>query len=413
MLVLHIFRWLLVAMEASIALPIFYLCVVSLAALLVVWRHKTTDDYMSKVDAASSWRPSFALLLPAHDEEAMLGNLLESLARLDYPRDRYTVYVIADNCTDNTVDVARTTGWVRVCERLDEVKRGKGYALNWVFNKLETEHEIYDAYVILDSDSVVEPTYLQALERELVRGTQAIHSRNVVMDPTASPSTALRWIALTLIAHVRPLGRNAIGGSSTIGNGMCLSRAVVERYPWNAFTLTEDYEYYLTLVQNGVRICYVPDAVIHTHMPTTFAQMRTQDIRWESSAGHQPAWKITWQLLKDGVRSRDFMRLEAIAELLTPPLSFLVSSILLSLVLSLLALFPPAIFISLVLLAGLIFYVGTAFYLLRPPRSVYLAFLHAPGFMLWKIWVYLVLSRSKKHTKEWVRTSRVTSPGRS
>jgi cellulose synthase/poly-beta-1,6-N-acetylglucosamine synthase-like glycosyltransferase len=341
----------------------------------------------------------------------MLGNLLESLARLDYPHDRYTVYVIADNCTDNTATVASATGWVRVCERFDETKRGKGYALNWMFNKLEAEHEIYDAYVILDSDSVVEPAYLQALERELARGTQAIHSRNVVMDPTISPSTALRWIALTLIAHVRPLGRNAIGGSSTIGNGMCLSRVIVERYPWNAFTLTEDYEYYLTLVQNGVRIRYVPEAVIHTHMPATFAQMRTQDIRWESSAGQPSAWKTAWQLLRNGVRSRDFMRLEAIAELLTPPLSFLVSLILLSLVLSLLTLFLLGMLISLALLAGLIFYVGTAFYLLRPPGSVYLAFLRAPGFMLWKIWVYLVLSRSKKHTKEWVRTSRVTSPG--
>ena len=413
MFILQILRWLLLATEALLALPILYLCIISFAALLAVWKRIPTDGHMPSHTEISSSRPDFALLLPAHNEEAMLGNLLESLARLDYPRDSYTVYVIADNCTDNTATVARATGGVHVCERFDEVKRGKGYALNWIFSKLDAEQEIYDAYVILDADSVVEPTYLQALERELARGTQAIHSHNVVMEPTTSPSTALRWIALTLIAHVRPLGRNAIGGSSTVGNGMCLSRAIVERYPWNAFTLTEDYEYYLTLVKNGVHIRYAPDAVIHTHMPTTFAQMRTQDIRWESSAGQPPAWKTAWQLLRSGIRFHDFVRLEAIAELLTPPLSFLVCSILLLFVLSLFTLFPHGILAALMLLAGLLFYVGTAFFLLRPPRSVYLAFLHAPGFVLWKIWVYLVLSRSKKHTKEWVRTSRVTSPGRS
>ena len=220
-------------------------------------------------------------------------------------------------------------------------------------------------------------------------------------------STALRWIALSLMNYVRPLGRDAFGASSTLmGNGMCFSHDLLEQYPWQAFSVTEDYQYYLTLVEHSERIRYVPDAIVRSVMPTTFAQMRTQDIRWESSQGGQPAWKIAWKLLKGGIVNRDFVRIEAVAELLTPPLSNLVGLWLLTLVGSLLLWSIPYLLISFMLIIGLMCYIATAIYLLRPPRSVYSALLHAPGFVLWKLWVLLVLQRSKKHTAEWVRTSR-------
>ena len=105
----------------------------------------------------------------------MLGNLLESLSELAYPKDQYTVYVVADNCTDNTAELARETGWVQVYERFD-TKRGKGYALNWLLQKLEENQLIHDAYVILDADSVVVPTFLQSMTRELAQGAQALQA---------------------------------------------------------------------------------------------------------------------------------------------------------------------------------------------------------------------------------------------
>src|SRR5947209_1919436 len=105
---------------------------------------------------------------------------------------------------------------------------------------------------------------------------------------------------------------------------MCLSRALLVDYPWQAFSLAADYQYYLTLVEHGERVRYVPQAIVRSQMPTTFSQMRTQDIRWESSGGGQSTWRVVWRLLEAGLKYRDFARLEAIAELLTPPLSFLV-----------------------------------------------------------------------------------------
>jgi len=392
-------------MEALIVGPIFYLCVLSFSAILAERKRQAKNAQLSSRLESANY--TFAVLIPAHNEEVVLGTLLASLAHLDYPEDQYAIYVVADNCTDNTANLARAFDRTNVYERFDGIKRGKGYALNWLWQKLEEDHLAYDAYVVLDADSVVVSTFLQSMASELAQGRQAMQAKHTVLNISDSPGTALRLIALTLINHVRPLGRNALGASSTLtGSGMCLSRTLLMRYPWQAYSLTEDYQYYLTLVEHGERVHYVPNAVVRSQMPLTFAQMRTQDIRWESSEPGQKGWKVALKLLGAGLRSRDFVRLEAVAELLTPPLSFLVACWLLTFIASLLLWTLPGLLLSFILIGGLMCYIGTALYLLRPPRGVYIAFLYAPGFMLWKLWVYFVLRRSKKYTSEWVPTSR-------
>lgn len=401
--VIQILRWLALGLEGLLAMPVLYLCIVSISAVLAARKHKKETGSISLAPSILN----FAILVPAHNEIDVLGTLLGSLAALDYPQDHYAVYVVADNCTDTTAELARATGWVHVYERFDQNKRGKGYALNWLLQQLKQGQLKYDAYVIIDADSVVESTFLLAMNKELAQGGRALQACYTVLNVTESPSAALRWIALSLMNYVRPLGRDALGASSTLmGNGMCFSHDLLEQHPWQAFSVTEDYQYYLTLVQHSERIRYVPDAIVRSVMPTTFAQMRTQDIRWESSRGGQPSWKVAWKLLKGGIVNRDFIRIEAVAELLTPPLSCLVGLWLLTLVGSLLLWSIPYLLISIMLIIGLICYIATAIYLLRPPPSVYLALLHAPGFVLWKLWVLLVLERSKKHSAEWVRTSR-------
>jgi cellulose synthase/poly-beta-1,6-N-acetylglucosamine synthase-like glycosyltransferase len=407
MIVLQSLHWLLLAAEICVAFPVAYLCILSIFAVINA-RKKASAEVCHEVSIGG--HTNFAVLIPAHNEEVILHTLLENLSYLEYPKAMYTVYVVADNCTDGTAELARQFEGVCVYERNDAFKRGKGYALNWIWQELEESQLIYDAYVILDADSVVLPTFLQSMDKELVRGARALQACNTVLNVSASASTALRWIALALINHVRPLGRNAIGGSSTLtGNGMCLSRDLLVRHPWQAFGIAEDYQYYLTLIQYGEWVRYVPEAIVRSQMPTTFAQMRTQDVRWEASEPQQAQWRIALRLLSTGIRLGSFIRIEAAVELLTPPLSFLASACLLLFVATLLLWSPFEIVLSLALLGGLATYIATAFYLLHPPSMVYKALLHAPGFMFWKLWVHFVLSRSPKHTSEWVRTSRTSS----
>jgi cellulose synthase/poly-beta-1,6-N-acetylglucosamine synthase-like glycosyltransferase len=389
------------------ACPIVYLCVVSSSALLANWKRSTQGN---QEDKQATTQTTFAVLIPAHNEEAILGTLLASLSQLTYPKERYKICVIADNCTDKTADLARQFEDVQVYERFNPEKRGKGYALNWIWQQLADSQQVYDAYVVLDADSVAIPTFLQMMDKELQRGSKALQACNTVLNITTSPSTVLRWVALTLMNHVRPLGRTGLGCSATLtGNGMCLSYELLQRYPWQAFGIAEDYQYYLTLVQHGERISYVPEAIVRSQMPVTFEQMRTQDVRWEATPPQQSLWRIAWQLLGTALRSKSIVRLEAVAELLTPPLSLLVTACLLIFASSLLLWSPLEILFGFLLAAGVTYYIATAFYFIRAPLTVYKALVHVPGFMLWKLWVIFVLSRSRKHTKEWVRTARTSS----
>lgn len=408
MAIFLLLRWLLFVVEIWMAGPILYLCIVSVSAILSTKKRKAEYGRHSSASVFSNF--SFAILVPAHDEEVIISTLLDSLALLAYPKERYRIYVVADNCTDRTAELACAYAGVHVYERFDQTRRGKGYALQWLLLKLEEDQLIYDAYVILDADSVVVPTFLQSMARELASGAQALQASNSVLNTTASPATALRWLALSLMNHVRPLGRNGLGASSTLtGNGMCLRRTLLQRCPWQAFSLGEDYQYYLTLIESGERVRYVPDAVVRSHMPTRFDQMRTQDIRWEASSGNQAAWRSAPKLLSAGLRFHDFVRIEAALEVLVPPLSSLVSGCLLLLIVSLLLWSSVDLIFILLLIAGLLFYIGTAFYLLHPPLRVYRAFVYAPGFMIWKLWVYFVLRRSARYTSEWIRTDRTLS----
>jgi cellulose synthase/poly-beta-1,6-N-acetylglucosamine synthase-like glycosyltransferase len=403
MIILHFLSWTLLAIEIGIAFPIAYLCILSISALVATRKRERRNQVRPyKQEAAQN---NFAILIPAHNEEMILSKLLESLAQLDYPQELYTTYVIADNCTDTTANLARQFDRVCVYERFNEKERGKGYALSWIWQQLADKQ--HDAYVVLDADSVVVPTFLHSMDNELAQGALALQACNTVLNVTESPSTALRWIALTLMNHVRPLGRNGIGGSSTLtGNGMCLTRTILDRYPWQAFGIAEDYQYYLTLIEKGERVRYVPEAIVRSQMPITFAQMRTQDVRWEAAEPQRSTWQTALHLLKSGLSAKSFVRIDAVLELLTPPLSFMVASCSLAVIASLLLRSPLEIGIGVVLLVGLGAYIATALYLLHAPRSVYKALLHAPGFILWKLWVYFVLSKSRKHTGEWVRTAR-------
>lgn len=404
MLVVQVLRGVLLGVEVLLALPVFYLCLVTASALLSASRKRKHPARFSPPSAR------FALLIPAHDEISVIGSLLKSLAELDYPRELYTVCVVADNCTDATAELARSSDLARVYERFNQEQRGKGFALHWLLQQLEQEQQAFDAYVVLDADSVVDPAFLQAMNQGLSQGARALQAHNTVLNVMDSPSTALRWLALSLMNYVRPLGRNGLGSSSTLtGNGMCLSSQLLELYPWQSFGLAEDYQYYLTLVQHGERVLYVPEALVRSEMPLTFAQMRTQDIRWEASQASNPSWKIALQLVRGGLRHHDAKRLEAVAELLTPSLSNLIAGSALTLLASLALWSWLNVLVALLLVGGMIYYISSAFVLLRPPRDIFRALRSAPRFVLWKLWVVLVVRRSKKSQAEWIRTSRNAS----
>ncbi|HZC07708.1 MAG TPA: glycosyltransferase family 2 protein [Ktedonobacterales bacterium] len=396
-------RAVLLLAEIALAVPALYLLVVTLSAMWASYRiaHAPKPALDSN---AEEW-PRLAVLIPAHNEELLIGRLLDSLARVEYPRDRLGVYVIADNCDDATATVARAATWAHTLERTDTERRGKGYALVWGLGQLASLGVEYDACAIIDADSVVEERCLLAMADVLRGGAVAVQARDTVLNSFESPSTCLRWLALELMNHVRQLGRSRLGASATLaGNGMLLRRELLERYPWRAFGLTEDYQYYLGLIERGERVEYAPDAVVRSDMPTTFDQMRLQDIRWESD--DTSTWATSLRLLRAAARERSILPFEAVIELLTPPLSMLVGGSILLLLVALVLGWAPTLALALVIMACVGVYISSTLVLERPPLAFYRGMLYAPMYLCWKLWVTVVAVRIPRRSREWVRTAR-------
>ena len=107
----------------------------------------------------------FAIVIPAHNEELMILKVVESAKSLNYPKDKVEINVIADNCTDHTAEIVRSAG-VRCMERVDELRRGKPYALNWFFQMNDVS--LYDAFVIIDADTIIERNFLRSMNEKML-----------------------------------------------------------------------------------------------------------------------------------------------------------------------------------------------------------------------------------------------------
>jgi len=277
--------------------------------------------------------------------------------------------------------------------------------------QLELAGHLFDGYVVIDADSVVNRGYLAALARPLAAGARAVQSGNAVLNLASSPSSALRWIAFTLVNHVRQLGRTGVGGSATLnGTGMCLSRSLLVEHPWNAFGVTEDYQYYLTILLRGERVVYAPGAMLRSEMPETFDQLRTQDIRWESPGDDNSRWHIATELIRSGIRKRSLVQLDGAAELLVPQLSVLFTGCLALTIGALLTSLPIPVAGTLTVDVLLGFYMASAFLICRPPLAVYLALAYAPRFVLRKLWILAVTRHIAGRHAFWERTTRKHAP---
>ena len=127
----------------------------------------------------------FMAIIPAHNEEIVVGNLIASLQKQNYPKDLYDIYVIADNCTDNTAEVARKAGAI-VYERFDEEHKTKGYALDWFLKQKIEENAPYDAFCIFDADNIVDVDFLKNMNKKLCQGEEVVQGYRDIKNPTDS-----------------------------------------------------------------------------------------------------------------------------------------------------------------------------------------------------------------------------------
>ncbi len=395
---LHIGLW---VVGGLLTLMIGYLLVLTVAA---AWAAKQTPR------PAAGPTHRFALLVPAHNEEKLLPALLGNIAQLNYPPELFSLYVVADNCTDQTAALARMAGIVAY-ERFDRTNIGKGYALQWLLARLQEDGAHFDAAVILDADSIISSTFLTVMDAQLAGGARVIQAHYAVLNPARTWVMSLRAAALALVHYLRPLGRTALGGSVGLkGNGMVFHRSILAEHQWSA-SVTEDIEYHMSLVLAGERVAFAPDATVWAEMPGTLHGAHSQNVRWEQGR-LQLALQYIPQLLvaafvPQGKERRPslYVLFDSMMEHVIPPFSMVTGLALLYFIVTVVWGTPALVSLASSLLIGQMAYILAGLILARTPASTYRALLYAPFFILWKIWL-LVRMLGRSEQQGWVRTAR-------
>ena len=249
-----------------------------------------------------------AILIPAHNESIGLRSVLECSQAVDYPKELYSITVIADNCTDDTARIARECG-VTCLERFDNEKRGKGEALEWALPQVLKNNP--DAVMILDADCYLDSQSLKACDCELTRGQHVIQLPYLVSNSDVSFRSYSQSLARTMENLLFYWPKSKLGLSSfLIGSGMILHREILQRFPWQVGGLNEDFEYCFHLIKNDIKPVFVGEAGLVSSFPVDTEQLATQRTRW-IFGGLQTLWGSVGQLLYNGIFKRNLIALDA------------------------------------------------------------------------------------------------------
>ncbi len=226
----------------------------------------------------------FMAIIPAHNEESVIANLIESLKAQDYDKDLLDIYVIADNCTDRTKEIAEKHGAI-VYERIDDVGKTKGHALQWFLLKKIEENADYDAFCVFDSDNIVDKNFIKNMNKKLCQGEEVVQGYRDIKNPTDSWISSGYAIFYWMMNRFYHLARYNVGLSPLInGTGFMVKFDVIKPDGWKTYTLTEDIEFSLQRIIAGKKLGWATDAIVYDEQPVGFRQSWSQRSRW--TVGH-------------------------------------------------------------------------------------------------------------------------------
>ncbi len=328
-------------------------------------------------------RRRLRVVVPAHDEEAVIGGLLADLAAQDYPTAQVSVVVVADRCEDGTALVAAPLA--AVAERR-EGQPGKGPALAWYLDRQPLEPD--EALIVFDADNRVPPELLGLLADELDAGRQALQAYLGVANPDGSPLAAAAAVSYWASNRMVQLARRRLGWPADLGGtGMCITAEALAAAGGFGASLTEDQELGARLALAGHPVAWVHHARLRDEKPEAVGVVVRQRARW-AAGRRQVARRFAGPLLGQAVKRRSWGLADLAVRLVQPGRSFVA---LLSALLAALAaatgtglLFPWGVWAA---VAAMQFLLPVAFlaregvaprYLVRYPLLVLLAALWLP-----------------------------------
>ncbi|OPY57893.1 MAG: Beta-monoglucosyldiacylglycerol synthase [Pelotomaculum sp. PtaU1.Bin035] len=259
----------------------------------------------------------FAIVVAAHNEERVIGELIRNLFELNYPKDLYDIFVVADNCIDDTAKIAAGQGAL-VIERFNNVEKGKGYALEYAFCKIFNSGVNYDAVVVFDADNLVTPDFLMIMNARLLKGEKIIQGYLDTKNAEDTWITKSIYICYIITNRFWQLAKYNLGLTCALGGtGMCLAVDVLKRYGWGMTSLTEDLEFQTKALMNNLKVTWAHDAKVYDEKPLTLMQSCIQRKRWMQ--GHfNVAGRYLGKLLREGIITRNFVMIDGALYLIQP-----------------------------------------------------------------------------------------------
>lgn len=301
----------------------------------------------------------FMAIIPAHNEETVVADLIESLKKQDYPKELYDIYVIADNCTDKTAEVAKQAGAI-VYQRFDETKKTKGYALNWFLQQKIKENAEYDAFFVFDADNIVDKNFIKNMNKKLCQGEDVVQGYRDIKNPSDNWITAGYAIFYWQMHRFYHLARYNIGLSPLLnGTGFMVRFDVIKPQGWDTETLTEDIEFSLKRIIKGKKLGWATDAIVYDEQPTGFKQSWSQRSRW--TVGHiQCMSKYAKQLAIAAKENKNMINIDGLLYIVGSIPMFIITMILLF---SNFVMYNASTITSAELIKNIIFYLAPTFIL--------------------------------------------------
>lgn len=229
----------------------------------------------------------YGLIIPARNEEKVVGNLIKSIQKSKYPQDKLQIFVIAHNCTDKTAQVCRELG-ATVYEYNNPNECTMGYAFRYLFDRIKEDYgvENYDGFVLFNADNIVSSNYFEKLNDafDATNGENIITSFRNSKNFGSNLMSGLYGTYFMYGCRFEMRGRTAVNCSTRVsGTGYVINSKLVKD-GWKYVTLTEDWEFTADQIINGNKIVYCDDAVFYDEQPTDFGVMWRQRVRWQK--GH-------------------------------------------------------------------------------------------------------------------------------
>lgn len=240
-----------------------------------------------KNQSISNKKHKFEIIIAARNEEAVIGNIIESLKKQNYDSKYYNINVIINNSTDKTYEVSKKHGANTI--KCNIPVKSKGDVLRYTFKKFKDKK--FDAYVIFDADNVVHPDFLMHMNNSLNNGyrvAQGFRDSKNYQDNWISGSYTLFFYIQNFFFN---LSRKKLNSSASInGTGFMIKKDLVEEINYNPVTLTEDVELTIVCAIRNEKVDFVKNAITYDEQPTLFKVSLTQRLRW--SKGNLQCWMV-------------------------------------------------------------------------------------------------------------------------